>query len=127
MHGVVEHGERGQSQEIHLQQADVLEALHVVLRRDFIPVGLVQRDDIGERLGRNHDAGGVRRSVPREAFEALGDFHHVRVARVAFNLALQLRRLLQRFIQRDVELIREPVLRCGPLPRTADPWRGQRP
>ena len=50
LHGVVEHGERGQAQEIHLQQADVLEALHVVLRRDFIPVGLVQRDDVGERL-----------------------------------------------------------------------------
>ena len=38
---VVEHGQRGQSQEIHFEQANVLEALHVVLRRDFIPVRFV--------------------------------------------------------------------------------------
>ena len=85
-HGIIEHGERRQTQKIHFQQADMLEALHVVLRRDFIPVGLVQRDDIRERFGRNHDACRVRRGVAREAFQALGDFHHVDVARVAIDL-----------------------------------------
>ena len=95
VHGIVQHGERRQAQEIHLQQADVLEALHVVLRRDFIPVGLVQRDDVGERFGRNHDASGVRRSVPREALQALRHFHQVGVASVAVDQAFQLRRLLQ--------------------------------
>ena len=46
LHGVVEHGERGQPQKIHLQQAEALERLHVVLRRDFIAVGLVNGNEI---------------------------------------------------------------------------------
>jgi hypothetical protein len=39
--GVVKHGERRQTKKIHLQQADALERIHVVLRGDFIAVRLV--------------------------------------------------------------------------------------
>ncbi len=109
VHGVVQHGERRQAQEIHFEQADVLEALHVVLRRDFIPVGLVQRDNVGERLGRNHHAGRVRRCVSGKPFQALGHFHQILVARVAVDQALQLRRLFQRFVERDVQLRRDQL------------------
>ena len=73
LHSVIEHGERGQAQEIHFQQADALERVHVVLRRYFIPVRLIERNDFRERLRRNHHAGGVRGGVARQAFQAQRD------------------------------------------------------
>ena len=68
--GVVENGERGEAEEIHFEQADALERVHVVLRGDFIAVCLVNRDEFGERLRRNDHACCVRGSVAGEAFEA---------------------------------------------------------
>ena len=46
---VVEHGERGQAKKVHLQKADALKRIHVVLRGDFIAIGLVERNDVRER------------------------------------------------------------------------------
>ena len=40
-HGVLQYRQRCQAEEIHLQQADALQRIHVVLRGDFIPAGLV--------------------------------------------------------------------------------------
>ena len=58
------------TEEIHFQQTDAPERIHVVLRGDFILVRLVQRNDLGERPRRNHDARGVRGGVARQAFQA---------------------------------------------------------
>jgi len=38
---------------------------------------LLNRDEFGERLRRDHDAGGVRGGVAREAFEAQRDGHQI--------------------------------------------------
>ena len=43
--GVIEEGERGEAQEIHLEQAEFIEPVHVVLGDNFVAVGLVERDD----------------------------------------------------------------------------------
>ena len=37
LHAVVDEGERAQAQEVHLQEADALDALHVELGRDVAP------------------------------------------------------------------------------------------
>ena len=47
----------------------------------------------------------MRGGVTRQPFEALGDFHHVNVARITVDLGAELRGLLQRFVERDVELV----------------------
>ena len=46
-HGIVQHSERCEAKKIHFQQADALQRIHVVLRGDFIAIGLVHGDDIG--------------------------------------------------------------------------------
>ncbi len=49
-HGIVQDGERGEAEKIHLEKANALEGVHVVLRGDFVAVGLVDGDEFGERL-----------------------------------------------------------------------------
>ena len=56
-------------------EADALERVHVVLRGDFIAVGLVDGHQFGKRLRRDHHTGGVGRRVARKAFKAKGDLH----------------------------------------------------
>ena len=65
-------------EEIHFQQTDFFDVRHRVHRRDFILARLVQRNEIRDRPGRNHDAGGVCRRVARQAFEPLCDVDQVR-------------------------------------------------
>ena len=111
-------------EEIHLQQADALERVHVVLRGDFILVRLVERDDFGERLRRNHHAGGVRRGVARQPFQAQRDFDQFLHALVLLAQRVELRRLLQRVFERDIQLVgnqlRDPVhVAVGHIERAA--------
>src|SRR6185437_1756369 len=48
-HRVVEDRESGEAKKIHLQQADTLEGVHVVLRGDFIARRAIQRNNFRER------------------------------------------------------------------------------
>ena len=105
LHGIGENRERGQAEEIHLQQAEALESLHVVLRGDFFAIGFVERQQFGERLRRDDHAGGVRGGVSREAFQALGYFEKIPEALVAFDGGAKLAGLLEGFVERDVELV----------------------
>ena len=43
---VVDDGERGQAQEVHLEKRELLQPAHVVLGDNFVPVGLVERDQV---------------------------------------------------------------------------------
>ncbi len=70
---VADQGQRAQAEEVHLQEADPLDLLHRPLRDDFVLLALVERNELGQRPGRDDDAGGVHRGVPGHAFETLGD------------------------------------------------------
>ena len=87
---VLEHVEVAQSQEVHLQQADLLDRPHRVLRDGLVgalrlplpfspfsrraPVlGELQRHDLGQRPVGDHDRGGVDRVVADDALEPPGD------------------------------------------------------
>src|SRR5580700_4388536 len=50
VNGVFKNRQSGQAQKIHLQEPDAPQGIHVVLRRDFILAGLVERDDFRKRL-----------------------------------------------------------------------------
>ena len=105
LHGIGKNRKGGQPEEIHLQQAQPLEALHVILRGDFVAIGLVNGQQFGERLRRDHYPGRVRRSVPRQALQALGHFEQILEALVAVDGRAKLARLLQRFFERNIDLV----------------------
>ena len=50
LQAIIDHRQRGEPEEVHLEQADGFEIVHRVLRGDFILVALVKRDDFLERL-----------------------------------------------------------------------------
>ena len=79
---VLDERERGQAQEVHLQELELFQPAHVVLGHDFVAVGLVQRHQFLERLRRNHHAGGVHRAVARQAFQAQRHFQNFVDARI---------------------------------------------
>ena len=70
---VADQRQRAQAEEVHLQEADALDLLHRPLRDDFVLLALVERDELGQRPGRDDDAGGVDRGVTGHALETLGD------------------------------------------------------
>ena len=100
---VLDQGERGQPQEVHLEQREFVQAAHVELRHNFVAVRLVQRDQVFERLRRDDDAGGVHRAVARQAFQAERDLQHIVDARVFLRRLVEAGLLLDGLLQRDVE------------------------
>src|SRR5258706_16194154 len=60
---VVDHRQRAQAEEVHLEKTHLLDDAHVVLRHDFIAVRAIERDVVRDRLRRDHDAGGVHTGV----------------------------------------------------------------
>ena len=72
--------EVAQAEEVHLQQAEVFDAVHLVLRdhRRVLDraagLGLaLDRQVLGERLAGDHDRGGVDAVLAAQPFEAAGD------------------------------------------------------
>ena len=61
-----------QTQEVHLQQADLLDDVHGPLRRDLV-AHLAQRTITHQRRVGNHYAGGVHRSMTAHAFQPPGN------------------------------------------------------
>ena len=110
---VVDDGQRGESEEVHLQERQLLEAVHVVLRDDFIPAGAIQRHDLPERHRRNDDAGGVDGGVAAHALDAashledLGDLGVV--APGLAHLGLLLHGLVEGDVQDIGDQLGEPV------------------
>ncbi len=77
---VLDHVEVAQAEEVHLQQADLLDRLHRELRHRAVGalavlvgarVGELQRHDVGQRPVGDHDRGGVDRGVAHDPLEAL--------------------------------------------------------
>src|ERR1035437_883548 len=100
---VLDQGESGQAQKVHLEELELIEAVHIELRHDFIAVGLVERDELLERLGRNHHAGGVHGAVARQAFQAQRHFQDVRHARVFPGSLVKAGLLLDGLFERNVQ------------------------
>ena len=68
----VEDRQRGEAQEVELDEADRLDVVLVELRQDRVGVGLhVQRAEVGELAGRDQHAARVHADVARQALELL--------------------------------------------------------
>ncbi len=70
----VENRQRRKSQEVELDQPDVLDVVLVELRHQRIGAGLrVQGAEVGELARRDQHAAGVHADVAGQAFELLGE------------------------------------------------------
>ncbi len=65
---IVNDGQRRQPEEVHLQQAEFLDRLHVIGGHDFVVLGAMQRNQVGKRLRRDHHSRGMHARVADQAF-----------------------------------------------------------
>ena len=100
---VADQRQRAQAEEVHLEQPDPLDLLHVPLRGDFVARPFIERRVVGDRPGRNHHACGVHRGVARHPFQPPPDVEHFLDLGVLPGHLLQHRVLGQRLVQRHVE------------------------
>ena len=111
--GVFDDRQRRQPQEVHLEQPHRFEAVHVVLRDDFVLVRLVDRNQCLQRLGSDHNARSMHRRVAGHAFKALCSLDHFVDAFVLGHRRLELGLLLDGLVQGDLEDVRhhlgEPI------------------
>ena len=76
--GPLQDAERLEAQKVHFQQADLLDHRAFILRDDVVGArGLVERDEVRQRLIGDDHAGGVDRGVPGQAFELAADVDHL--------------------------------------------------
>ena len=97
-----------EAEEVELQEAERLDPVHLVLGHQRVGVRrLLERHQLRERLAADHDARGVGRGVPGDTLELAGEVDHPLHARVRVDLALQVRRHLERLVELDPELVRD--------------------
>ena len=112
---VGEHGERPKAEEIHLEQAELLDRSHRVAGDQLRPLGvLVERDVFLEGLVGDHHRGGVHRRVARAALERAGDLPQLAHVGLAAHDLGERQRLLVGVVEGDVQRevrheLRDPV------------------
>ena len=67
--GIADDRQRFQAEKIHLQQAEIADRAHRVLRDDGAVFVLLERQQIDQRLIADDHAGGVHGGIAREVFE----------------------------------------------------------
>ena len=102
----VQNGQVSQAKEVHLQQADRFDRWTVPLCNDvFFASDPLQRNHCIQRQISNHNAGRVRSTVSREAFQAHGEIQQLRDLLVAFVSLLEIRALFNRVLQLDAQCL----------------------
>src|SRR5271157_953853 len=102
---VVNDGERGEPEEVHLQQAQLFDSLHVVGGNDFVVLGAVQRNQIGERLRCDDHAGSMYARVAHQAFKPLGGVDKLLGLRFVLVGGGKRRRILKRLVDGNVQRV----------------------
>ena len=92
LHGLVDHVQVAQAEEVHLQEPELDDVVHPELGHDLL-VGalLLQRHELDQRLRADDDAGRVDRVRPREPFERLREVDDLLRDRVRVDRLPQLR------------------------------------
>ena len=104
LQSVGENGQRGQAEEVHLQQAHLFDGDHVEGGDDFVVLGPVQRDQFSERARRNYYAGRVHAGVAHHAFEFFCSLNQLANLAIFFHGLAELRGVFDGLIERDIEL-----------------------
>ena len=100
--------EVGQAQEVELEQAEGLDAVHLELGHQRVGVGRpLERHELGQRLAADDDAGGVRGGVARHALELAGEPDQPLDLGVGVVHLLELGRQHERLVELDAQLVRD--------------------
>ena len=102
--GIVDHGERLQPEEVHLQQAQLLDGVLGVLGRQ-VAILHRHRDDVGQRTVRDDHTACVLTAVAHHPFDHAAGFDDAGGRRVTAHLRAELVRLLERVFERDVDVV----------------------
>ena len=94
------HGQRLQSEEVHLEQADGLHRLHFKLGDHLFVFIPRERQDVDQRLFADHHTGGVGAGMPRQPFKDQRILHDLLRHRILFGCAFEIWIFFQRFGQR---------------------------
>src|SRR5271157_821218 len=100
---VVDNRQRRKPEEVHLQQTEFLDRLHVVRGDDFVVLGAMQRDQLGQRLRSDDHARGMNARVADKAFELLRGVDQFFGLRLGLVRGSQRWGVLQRFLDSDVQ------------------------
>ena len=113
-HGRFQGGQVAQAEEVHLQQAGLLDVAHVPLGADDLvlvaPADDLKRNQRLERLVGDHHARGVRAGVPRRALEPLGEPDQPLDLGVLLDHRPQGRLFLEGLLERDVQPGRDQLV-----------------
>ena len=104
--GLAQDGQVGEAQEVELEQAQGLHAVHLVLGHERVRVGgPLERHELGQRVAADDHAGGMRRGVARHALELAGDVDELVDALVALVHLAEGRGDLERLVELDAQLV----------------------
>ena len=106
--GVVDDREVAQAEEVHLEEAQLFDRCHRVLRDDRVVVH-AQRHVVDDRAVRDDDAGRMGRGVARHAFDLPRHVDQLAHLLVRLVLVAQLRHALERVVERHVQLHRHEL------------------
>ena len=84
--GELEHRQVPQAQDVHLEEPELLDGVHLVLRDDIVVVGALQRGVIHERLAADDDGRRMHPGLAAESLELARGVQH------AFGVGLGIRR-----------------------------------
>ena len=103
---VLDHRQRFQPEEIHLQHPKVGERSHRELADDIRAFAVAAKRHVFRKIAiADDDSGGVHASVAREPFQNRGVIPELFRRRLAFDCPFQIRRLFGSGSERDVELV----------------------
>ena len=104
LHRGVENGEVRQTEEVHLQQTNLLDRDHVVLGHHQIALGrFLQRHVLDQRVARDDHAGRMRAGVPGHSLQLVREIQHPVNLCGLLREVLQLRLAADGVVQRGVE------------------------
>ena len=103
---VFDHGQRFQPQEIHFQQAKIVERSHGILADHVVAFDVVTKRDVIRQIAIcDHHACSVHARVARQTFEDFGMIEKLTGCGFSGDRSFQFRILFNGCIERDVQLI----------------------
>ena len=94
---------RPKAEKIHLQKAQFFDEVFIKGRHQR-PFGYLHRHIVRQGIAGNHDARRMRRRLARQAFDFSRKINHAPHARIRLVQFPEIRRILQRLVQRDAKL-----------------------
>ena len=100
LQAIVNHRQRRQPQEVHLQQAHLFNGLHVVRRHNFVVLGPRHGHQFRQRPRRNHHRRRMHARPAHQPLQLLRRIDQLANHRVVVIHLLQFRNLFQSLVQR---------------------------